>query len=215
MLVVLKEFYQTIYLDIFFRYIQLKEQQYLRDNIKCTVLEDDTYRRCLVFDTKNAIGNVILWSNGIIEEIITCKKNNKLLFYLHYQVTTIAQCQNLFEEFYSALKQQSGIAPMKILLCCSGGFTTSFFAEKIRKLITLENLNMEIDSIAFHQLSKHYESYDSVYLAPQIAYLMPEALKITKRNVPIYKIKPSIYATYNCQELLHSFLDNNKTTPVC
>ncbi|MFV0396192.1 MAG: PTS sugar transporter subunit IIB [Coprobacillaceae bacterium] len=164
---------------------------------------------------KKVTGNVILWTNGIVEEIITRKSDDKLLFYLHYQIASISQCQSLFEEFYLALLQQSASSPIKILLCCSGGLTTSFFAEKICKLITLENLNIQVDSIAFHQLTKYYNDYDCVYLAPQIAYLMPEALRITNKEVPVYSIEPSIYATYNCQELLHSFLDNNKTTPIC
>lgn len=212
---VLEEFYQTIYLDIFYRYIQLKEKQYQEDNVQCTELKEDAYRRCIDFDTEEVKGNVVLWNNGIIEEIITRKSDSKLVFYLHYEIASIAQCQNLFEAFYSAFLRQSTSSPIKILLCCSGGLTTSFFAEKIRKLITLENVNMQVDSVGFHQLSQYYKEYDSIYLAPQIAYLVPEAIKVTKKSIPVYSIEPSIYATYNCQELLHSFVDDNKTTPIC
>jgi cellobiose-specific phosphotransferase system component IIB len=205
-MMVLEEFYQAIYLDIFYRYIRLKEKQCQQSNMQCIVKEEELYR-CLVFDCEHVIGNVILWNNGIIEEIITRKEDEVLLFYLHYQITTIAQCQNLFDEFYLALLQQSQTSPIKILLCCSGGLTTSFFADKIKQVVALENLNIQVDAIAFHQLEKCYDRYDSIYLAPQIAYLLPEALKITKDSVPIYDIIPSVYATYNCQKFLYSFMD--------
>ncbi|MFV0396191.1 MAG: hypothetical protein ACK5LC_17705 [Coprobacillaceae bacterium] len=51
---ILEEFYQTIYLDIFYRYICLKEKQYQEDNVQCTLSKEDSYRRCLVFDTEKS-----------------------------------------------------------------------------------------------------------------------------------------------------------------
>lgn len=202
----LEEFYQNIYLDVFFRYIVLNKKQYQFDNITCTVLEDDSLHKVIYFGLPDVYGRVTIWSNAIIEEEIFKKDDEELLFYLHYKMVNIAQCRNLFHEFYTALKSQSILPPRKILLCCSGGLTTSFFAQKMQELITLEKLNFQVDAVGFHQLQKYYRNYDSIYLAPQIAYLEPNAMNITNKEVPIHCIAPVMYATQDYKGLLKCLL---------
>lgn len=206
----LEEFYQNVYLDVFYRYIILNQKQYQQDNIKCIIQEDDKLHKVIYFDLPEIYGRVTIWSNAIIEEEIFKKDDEELLFYLHYKMVTILQCHTLFHEFYTALKSQSIIPPHKILLCCSGGLTTSFFAQKMQELITLEKLNYQIDAIGFHQLQKYYRKYDSIYLAPQIAYLEPTAMHITKKEVPIHCISPTVYATQNYKALLDSLIEDCK-----
>lgn len=201
-----EEFYQNIYLDVFFLYIILNKKQYELDNIKCTILENDDLHRVIYFDLPEIYGRVTIWNTAIIEEEIFRKDNDELLFYLHYKMATIAQCHTLFNEFYQSLKSQSVIPPRKILLCCSGGLTTSLFAQKLQELINLEKLNIQVDAIGFHQLQKYYRNYDSIYLAPQIAYLEPTAMKITNREVPVYSIAPATFATQDYKGLLQCFL---------
>lgn len=209
----LEEFYQNIYLDVFYRYIILNQKRYVEDHIICTVQEEDDIHKVLIFELPDIYGRVTIWSNAIIEEEIFKKEDNDLLFYLHYKMVTILQCRTLFHEFYDSLTSQSIIPPHKVLLCCSGGLTTSFFAQKMQELIALEKLNVEVDALGFHQLQKYYRNYDAIYLAPQIAYLEPQAMHITNREIPIYCITPSVYATQNYKGLLDILVTNNKKCP--
>ena len=210
----LEEFYQNIYLDVFYRYIILNKKQYQQDNIKCVIQEDDELHKVIYFYLPEIYGRVTIWNSAIIEEEIFRKEDDELLFYLHYKLANIAQCRTLFHEFYKALKSQSIIPPHKVLLCCSGGLTTSLFAQKMQELITLEKLNFQVDAIGFHQLQKQYRNYESIYLAPLIAYLEPNAMHLTNKEVPIHCILPSVYATQNYKALLDTLIkDCNQNAP--
>lgn len=206
----LEEFYQNIYLDVFYRYIILNKKQYQLDNIQCKIVADDELHKVIHFDLPDIFGRVTLWANAIIEEEIFKKDDQELLFYLHYKMVNIAQCRTLFHEFYTALKNQSIIPPRKILLCCSGGLTTSLFAQKLQELIHLEKLNFQVDAVGYHQLAKYYRSYDAIYLAPQIAYLEPDAMKLINKEVPIHCIAPMTYATQDYKNLLNCLIEEAK-----
>lgn len=202
------DFYLDINLNYFYKYIILNQKQYKKDHILCYVTDDNEYGRFIRFDLKDCYGEVILWNTGIIEEQIFNNDNHDLLFYLHYKLVNMKQCTTLFHEFYHALQSQVIIPPIKILLCCSGGLTTSLFAQKLQELAKLEKANIEINAVGYHQLNYQYQDYQAIYLAPQIAYLEPQILFSTHQKIPIYLIAPLIYATQNYRALLNTIQEN-------
>ena len=65
----------------------------------------------------------------------------------------------------------------KILLSCSGGLTTSYFAYSMQEIFKRQGLDIVVDAVGYMEIDKVIDDYDMVLLAPQVAYLLPQ-LKI-------------------------------------
>lgn len=203
----LDKFYNDINLELFIQWIYGNKNEYDK-NITCT-LKNDKYQKTISFSQSDIKGDIVVWSNGIIEEQIFDEKNN-ILFYLHYKLLSLAQGQKMFYEFYESLTKYNKVPPHKIILCCSGGLSAAFFANKLSKLISLKHLNYNFIPIGFHHLEKNYHNCDAIYLAPQISYLLPKAMNIVNSKVPIYCINAVTYATHNYRDLLDIIINNQQ-----
>lgn len=88
-----------------------------------------------------------------------------------------------------------------ILLCCSGGMTTGYFAEKLNKYCQLNHLPYHVDATAVYQLENVYQKYDLILIAPQLRYKQHE-LSQKLKPVLVDNIDASIFATYDCQAMI-------------
>lgn len=59
---------------------------------------------------------------------------------------------------------------MKILLCCSGGFSTSLVVSKMKEAAKQQEIEVEIWAVGEKDIDDNILKADIVMLAPQIAY---------------------------------------------
>lgn len=52
---------------------------------------------------------------------------------------------------------------IKVLLSCTGGLTTGYFAFKVEEAIKLLDLNIEINAISYTNLDQEGSNYDIFY----------------------------------------------------
>ena len=57
----------------------------------------------------------------------------------------------------------------KILLACSGGFSTSMLVQRMKEAAVAKNLNIEILAVGEDNIFEQLDS-DVLFLAPQIAH---------------------------------------------
>ena len=69
----------------------------------------------------------------------------------------------------------------KVLLCCSGGLTTSYFAREINEANKLLKNAIEVSAVGYNQLYQIGKQFDIIFLAPQISYLHVQIQSILKR----------------------------------
>lgn len=206
----LEEFYRNLYHDFFFKWIVLNTKTYCDDQIICQVNEDNNDCKVIIFEMDTVCGFITIWLNNIVEEKIIQKNNQNILFYLHYNVTDLAQCQLLFQQFYQTLLSHNNHQSYKIALCCNDGLSTAMFVDEINEVIELENLDLIVDSLSLDELSHIYKNYDAIYLAPQIAFKQPDFLMHMK-NIPIHRIDATDFATKNYQAILKMIQQNSLT----
>ena len=137
--------------------------------------------------------------------MVSLKNKSLMMKKIYYSIFIT----NSFYDFYDSLTKHTKCPPLKIILCCSGGLSSSFFANKLAELISLKHLNYEIIPLGFYQLNSSYLDCDAIYLAPQISYLEPQAMNIVKNTVPVHCVTPSVYATYNYRGLLDMITNEN------
>ena len=137
----------------------------------------------------------------IIEMIVTNLADGENKFYLHFELKDLAYAQELFNEMAETLTELKSQQSLKILLSCTGGMTTSFFAQKLNDAVKLLSLDYKFDAVPFHRLYNVGFDYSVILLAPQIAYEFQNASDILHDKL-VLKIPPKVFASYDTAEML-------------
>ena len=87
-----------------------------------------------------------------------------------------------------------------ILLCCSGGLTTSYFAMKMNEASKLMSLPYVTEASGYNNLYYVAQDYDVVLLAPQISYLHAKACDILKDKI-VLNVPPEVFAKYDVKAI--------------
>lgn len=163
-------------------------------------------------ETNDFISKIFFWQSGIVEEEVTDKKKQECIFYLHYQFQNFLQAKKLFEEMLTFVLHSKKQKLSKVLLCCSGGLTTTLFANGLQEYATLSKQNITFDAVGYAGLYEVANNYDMILLAPQVAYL--EAPTKAMINSTICCIKPIYFATNDYDKTLSMVIDTLKREEV-
>ncbi|MCD7809894.1 MAG: hypothetical protein LUH02_11175, partial [Erysipelotrichaceae bacterium] len=202
------EFNSTIYKDLFYKWLVANKDNYLKDDIKMEYVEPYKRYLALSFQMDKIYGQITIWNNNIVEEEIHQREDKKLLFYLHYTIIDLAQCIDMFNEFYDNMLKHSKIKDSYIALVCTNGLSTSVFASEIAEICELENIHLKVISMSLDRLYEHYQEYDAIYLAPQIAYQQAQIIGYTHREKPVYCVDTTLFATKDYRSILKIMREN-------
>mgnify|MGYP003571279186 CR=1 FL=1 len=150
----------------------------------------------------------------IVEMSVTNLADDENKFYLHFELRDLNYASELFEEMLSTIIDLKNKQSLKILLSCTGGLTTGFFADKLNETAKMLSLNYEFSAVPFHKLYNVGFDYSVILLAPQIAYQIKTAQEILHDKL-VLKIPPKIFASYDAGEMLEFIraeLDNRTKT---
>ena len=137
----------------------------------------------------------------VVELRITCKRTNTTKFFLHFQAVHPEHAQDLFNEMISSLLALKENQTVKVLLCCSAGMTTSFFAQKLNETAKIMEEDISFDAVSVNEVYLHVQENEAILVAPQVGY---EASKLAN-NLPdklILKIPTKIFASYDAVECI-------------
>lgn len=186
-------FYRTENIDVFKRWVYFQ----IKNDSRLTLETSDSQTYKIYYKKKMAI--FVVWPIGIIEESV--HEEEKILFYLHYQFYNFCFAKDLFYRMINKLTEDIEIEIKHILLCCTGGMTTGFFAEKMNKYCELNQLPYQIDASAIYNLDNVFQDYELILIAPQLRYKVMELSQKYKPTI-VKSIEPVAFATYDCQALL-------------
>lgn len=167
----MEDFLKDVYTPIYKKWILFQQI----DN--CQIMLSSKDQNKIILETKYGVANVIFYKFNIIELNVISKIDQESCFFLHFQMNNINHAINLFYEMVECLKTLIKKPKIKILLCCSGGLTTTYFAYKIDEAIQLFALDYEIAATGYNELFKKGEQYD----VKEILNLVDQEL-IKKRN---------------------------------
>jgi Phosphotransferase system cellobiose-specific component IIB len=210
-MMIIDQFYQAINYEFFYQWILSHQKDYIKDQVHFTIQEDSPTNKTIIFKKNKSKGRITIWSNQIVEEEITHLETQNLLFYLHYTISDFSQACHLFHKFYQAFLKESYQRDYHIALCCTGGFSTALFAEEMREACLLTNSHFCIESLSLSQIEQSYQNYDAIYLAPQIAYMQSQLMKLVKNQIAIHRINPTDFATKQYASIFKTIQDNIKT----
>lgn len=95
----------------------------------------------------------------------------------------------------------------KILLACSGGFSTSMLVQRMKDAAKAKNLDIEILAVGEDNIFEQLDS-DVLLLAPQIAHKLEDLS--SDLEMPIYTIEMMDYGMMNGEKVLTEVLEKIK-----
>ncbi len=151
--------------------------------------------------TAYADADIVFHPQDIIELMIINKKDDSYSFYLHFQLHEREHAESLFREMKNTLLKLREKQKVRVLLSCTGGLTTNYFAMELNKAAETLKLNYEFNAVAYNQLYQAGFDYDVILLAPQIHYLHEKVSSIFT-SIPVLKIPAAVFAQYDTGALL-------------
>ncbi len=155
--------------------------------------------------------------DNIIELRIIDKETQESLFYLHFQMKDMKMATENINAFFSFLQDNhtnesnvlSNVTTMKddlrILLSCTSGITTSYFAYLLENAINKCNHNVIVDAVSYTDLDNVQSHYDFIFLAPQISYQYAQMRE--KYGNKVFMIDSYDFATGNVEHVIQELIE--------
>lgn len=127
-------------------------------------------------------------------------------FFLHFELEDLTRAQMLFDEMASVVYDLNHHQTRQILLCCSCGMTTSFFAMKLNECATNLGLDYEFSAKSIEEAEREGSKYSAVLLAPQVGY-QRKAVAEALPNTPVIELPGKVFGSYDAPSALRIVVD--------
>lgn len=167
------EFYQEINSLFYLKWIVMQNNY---TDLKIAFSSDD--ENTINIEAQNIKAQIKYHGKGLFEQIIINCSNDEVVFYLHFQLLHLNHAITLFNDMMHCIMEIIEQPFVKVLLCCSGGLSTSLFANKMNCLAKRKKMSCQIDAAGYLKLETLKDDYKVIMLAPQIGYLLPQIKKL-------------------------------------
>lgn len=170
-----------------------------QDGFSVRLIDEDH----LKIDALNSEGEVNVYhlETDIIEMRLCRKSDHENFFFLHFELKDAEHAKGLCEEMFESLRKQESRKSVRILLSCTSGLTTSFFAQKLNEAAGTLSVDYLFDAIEYPRLYEKGFDYDVILLAPQIGYQLKKAAGVFA-NQTVLAIPAGIFAKYDTGALI-------------
>lgn len=93
---------------------------------------------------------------------------------------------------------------LKILICCGGGFSSSYVTERMKKEVVEKKLQDEvyIEFYPFSLVKEKEKDFDIVMCCPHLKIYVDRLLNETTMSIPIYLLPPKMYGFMQLEEIM-------------
>lgn len=178
-------------------------------------LADDDH---FVFETDYATASINFYDMApdpeIVELHIEEKATGEAKFFLHFHPVDREHSIQLVGEMVQALLAIQNHQRTEVLLCCTAGMTTSFFAERLNQVAETMGLDWSFSAVSVTEAYEHGRDKAAILIAPQISYQAERVQKVMG-DVPVLQIPTALFASYDaagCLEWARDELAARKQT---
>lgn len=183
-------------------------------SMECARIE----KKCgiIVFTNEMYEASVIFHDNNLIELSIEEKKTGEIPFYLHFEAYEKKSSRDNIQAFFDffmdkkpAKEDLDSIVvknerPLKLLVSCTSGMTSSYFAYTMKKVLNNAGIDVTIDAVSYREIDRVQRKYDYILLAPQIAYMLKECQK--KYGNKVMAVESKDFASYNVKRVINQIV---------
>jgi len=156
---------------------------------------------------------VIFHENSVMELSIQDKKTGETPFYLHFEAMEPKTTRDNIQAFFRFFKDKKPVKenldvaavkhnhPMRLLVTCTSGLTSSYFAYTMKNALRQAGIDITIDAASYMELDDLGNQYDYILLAPQIAYKLPEYQE--KYGDRVMAVDSRDFASYDVNKVMN------------
>ena len=127
-------------------------------------------------------------------------------FFLHFEMDDLEHAQQLFDELTDTFSQLTARRTTRILLSCTSGLTTSFFAKRLAKVAATLSLDYEFEAKPIVQALEVAGEYEAVMLAPQVHMRRDEMVE-RHPGLVVFEIPGAVFGSYDAGTALRMLLN--------
>lgn len=127
-------------------------------------------------------------------------------FFLHFEMGDLDHAKELFEELCDALSQAATAKVTRILLSCTSGLTTSFFAKRLDEVAATLSLDYTFEALPIPKAIEVAGDYDAVMLAPQVHARRNEMVE-RHPDLVVFEIPGAVFGSYDAGTALRMLLE--------
>lgn len=150
----------------------------------------DRNKHVIHLDGKFYHAEVRFYLGKIAEFTAEDRKSREIIYYLHFEMTdfdTINRHLNSFVYFLqvyrsgsnvpSGRREKQQVESLKILISCSSGITSSYFAHLMQEKALQIDDRIRVEAADYMRVDSIQENFDYILLAPQISHKLAEFQK--------------------------------------
>lgn len=200
------EFYTELYGDFIFGWVKSLCVQYHLPDFKFN--QTKTYKKATI-SKRGLVGSITFWiKDGIIEEEIV-DHTGYSIFYLHYNIVSLKQGYYFVKDFVNAFINFLNLMDTHVLLCCSGGLSTTLFSDNFQAIADQYHFPITFEAKGIHQVKSVINQYGLILLAPQIAYMQAEVIGWTDHQQEVICLSASDFGKQNYYQLFFEIVDGH------
>ena len=176
----------------------------------CAVESPDDERVRIV--TERATANVNFYeldpgAPEIVElNIVPADDPDNPTFFLHFEMDDLDHAKRLFDELADTLSQLTTKKTTHILLSCTSGLTTSFFARKLAEVAATLSLDYEFEAKPIVRALEVAGDYEAVMLAPQV-HMRRDEMVARHPDLVVFEIPGAVFGSYDAGTALRMLLN--------
>lgn len=185
----------------------------------------DKEKRVIFLDGEFYHAEIRFYLGRVAEFTVKDRKSDEILYYLHFEMMdydTIYHHISSFVHFLQGYrpgrrlpvekKDKQQMEPLKILISCTSGMTSSYFAWLMQAAAEKMSDRIQVEAADYMRLDEIHEKYDYILLAPQIAYKLEELKKKFGEN-RVMAINVTDFASRNVDGVLEKILRIHRGVP--
>ncbi len=153
-------------------------------SMKCAHISKNPNRIHFYHQTRK--GTIAFYEGYILELSVEDCQSGQCPFYIHFAIQGKEQAKGNIRLFFQALEGKGAgqealdrcavrrMKPLKILVSCSCGITSSYFALLMQESLNQAGAKITADAVGNTGVEEVGSRYDYILLAPQIGHMLPE-----------------------------------------
>ena len=117
-------------------------------------------------------------------------------FFLHFELEELDRAKSLFGEMVEAFEGLGEKQARHILLCCTCGITTTFFANKLNEVAKSMEIEYDFCAKSIEEAKETGGEYTAVLLAPQVGHKRKELVEALPDTL-VLELPGSMFGSYD------------------
>ena len=142
----------------------------------------------------------------VVELRLEKKSDGSALYFLHFELEDMDRARQLYLEMASTLDTFLHKEVQHVLLCCTCGMTTTFFANKLNELAKEFDAGYDFCAKPIEEAIQEGASYVAILLAPQVGHRLRE-VRQAQPDVMVLELPASVFGSYDAYGALRLIME--------